>query len=193
MSDAEQLSQETIDEFVVAAHHDLPRVRTMLGSHPDLLNETATWMETAILAAAHTGGKEMATFLLEQGASLDICTAAMLGQLDEVQAFLENDPTMITETGAHEIPLLFHAAIGGSLDMVRLLVERGADVNVGAGGNTAMHAAAGIGHADMVRYLIEQGADFAALDYEGRTPLDVAEATGHENVAALLREYMNVE
>ncbi len=186
-----QLSQAQIDEFVVSAHSDLAKVQTLLAEQPQLLNENATWVETAIGAAAHTGNTAIVNFLMAQGAPEDICTAAMLGDAEGVAAFLDEEPALIGATGPHELPLLFYPVIGNQMPILQLLVERGADVNAGAGRTTALHAAAGSGRPDMVRYLLEQGADFMATDYEGRTVLDVAEDTGHEGIIDMLHTYMN--
>lgn len=187
MSDTTEVTQEMIDEFVVAAHHDLPKVQQMLAEHPALLNENATWVETGLGAASHVADRPIAEFLLEQGAMLDICAAAMLGRSDDVVALVQENPDAVNATGPHNIPLLFHAVIGGHEGIVRYLIENGADVNAGAGIQTALHGAAGFGHADLVTYLLRQGADDFAEDSQGRTPLDVAEQTGHEEIAALLR------
>lgn len=190
MTEREPLAQETIDQFVIAAHHDRRKVEYMLAEDPRLLNESATWNETAIAAAAHTGSRDIAEFLLSQGAPLDICSAAMLGRREDVLVFLAQDADLINATGAHDIPLLFHAAISQDEGMVPLLVERGADVDAGLDKNTALHGAAGFGRVEVARYLIEHDANFDAHDHDGRTPLDVAEATGHEAVAELLRALM---
>jgi ankyrin repeat protein len=190
MTNLEPLAQDVIDEFVIAAHHDLPRVKDMLQDDPRLLNENATWIETPLAAAAHTASLDIAEYLIAQGAPLDICAAATLGLRDEVTAFLDDNPALINATGAHDIPLLFHAAIGRDPGMVQLLVERGADVNEGYDKTTAMHGAAGFGRTEVVRYLLDQGADFAAVDHDGRTPLDIAEETDHADVIALLRPLM---
>lgn len=193
MSDTDHLNQETIDAFVVAAHHDLPKVQEMLAEQPALLNESATWIETALGAAAHTANRPIAEFLLAQGAPLDICTAAMLGQTEDVLVLLGESPDMVNATGAHNIPLLYHAVIGGNGALVEQLVERGAPINDGVGTQTALHGAAGFGLTNLVQYLLDQGADFMALDHDGRTPLDVAEQAGQDAAAALLRNYTGME
>mgnify|MGYP003542191442 CR=1 FL=1 len=87
-------------------------VRTLLAAHPELLNARSPLDESALGAAAHVGNREVARFLLDQGAPLEICTAAMLADRAAVAAFLE-DPAQARAVGAHGIPLLTHAKMGG--------------------------------------------------------------------------------
>eukprot|EP00198_Chlamydomonas_reinhardtii_P006977 XP_001696313.1 predicted protein [Chlamydomonas reinhardtii] len=61
-------------------------------------------------------------------------------------------------------------------NVVRYLLERGADVNaIDLGDNTALHWAAMRGHVEVVRCLLGAGADRAAANAQGRTPLDLAQ------------------
>ena len=188
-----QPPQETINDFVGNAHGNLARVRELLGQHPGLLTARAVWDETALGAAAHAGSEEVARYLLDQGAPLDLCTAAMLGLTDRVAAFLRDDPALARSTGAHGIPALYHAAIKGRREIAELLVAHGADVNAGAGGNTALHGAARFGQAGLAAWLLDHGADAEATDYEGKTPLQVATEQGHEELADLLRQHGGAE
>jgi len=57
---------------------------------------------------------------------------------------------------------LIDAAKNGHLDVVKHLVENGADVH--AAGDEALGWAAESGHLDVVKYLIENGADVHADD-----------------------------
>jgi hypothetical protein len=59
------------------------------------------------------GRRDIAEFLLEHGARLDIFAAAMLGKLDIVKAALSVFPDAITTSGPHGIPLIAHAQAGG--------------------------------------------------------------------------------
>src|SRR5215207_1561298 len=81
---AEPTHQE-IDRFVGAAHGDLATVRAFVDAHPEHINTPSSMGETALQAAAHTGQRAIAEFLLERGAPLDICAAAMLGRNDQVR------------------------------------------------------------------------------------------------------------
>ncbi len=59
------------------------------------------------------GNREIANFLLENGARLDLYAAAMLGKLEIVKAVLTTYPDVIHIPGAHGIPLIAHAKAGG--------------------------------------------------------------------------------
>ena len=58
--------------------------------------------------------KQIANYLLEQGARLDIFAAAMLGNLAVVKAALEAYPEAVNTPGPHGIPLYVHAEAGGA-------------------------------------------------------------------------------
>lgn len=187
-STPEPLPQETIDEFVGNAHGNLPRVQELLSLHPDLLQARARWDEDALGAAAHAGSRPVAEYLLNQGAALDLPTAAMLGRLDDVEIYLGRDPAAAHGSGAHGLSILYHASAGGSVPVAARLIAQGVDVNSGTGANTALHAAAGKGNLEMARWLLSRGADPAALDYEGKTPLKIAEENNQAEMVELLRE-----
>ncbi len=80
----------------------------------------------------------------------------------------------------NETPLML-AAISGELEVVRLLVEHGAEVN--RSGWSALHYAATGGHVPVVRYLIEHNAYIDAESPNKTTPLMMA--ARHQNLAAM--------
>src|SRR3982751_6384597 len=92
-----------INQFVGVAHGDFDQMRALLEQYPALLNTPARWGETAIQAETQVGRVDMVEYLLEKGAPCDICTAAMLGRTEQVEAMLRDDPGLIKATGAHGI------------------------------------------------------------------------------------------
>ena len=60
-----------------------------------------------------TGDRQGQTSPLERGARLDIFAAAMLGMLDVVKTALTACPDARKSLGAHGIPLIVHAKMGG--------------------------------------------------------------------------------
>lgn len=111
------LELDLVQEFVAKAHGDFERVKELLTQEPGLINATWDWgggdFETALGAAAHMGNKEIANFLLENGARLDLFAAAMLGKLEIVKAALNAYPNAIDIPGPHGISLIAHAEAGG--------------------------------------------------------------------------------
>ncbi|NXA42277.1 MYPT2 phosphatase, partial [Eudromia elegans] len=68
------------------------------------------------------------------------------------------------------------ACIDENLDMVKFLVENGADVNQQDNeGWTPLHAVASCGYLNIAEYLISHGANVAAVNSEGEVPSDIAE------------------
>src|SRR5687767_9995839 len=111
------LPPDLVKDFVGKAHADLPGTRTLLAEHPTLLNATWDWgggdFETGLGGAGHMGNREIAEFLIGQGARLDVFVAAMLGRIDIVRALLTAWPGLLHSKGPHGIPLLRHARAGG--------------------------------------------------------------------------------
>ena len=111
------LELDLVQEFVAKAHGDFARVKEMLAQKPGLINATWDWgggdFETALGAASHMGDVEIANYLLERGARLDLFAAAMLGKLDIVKAALTAYPSAVNIPGPHGISLIAHAQAGG--------------------------------------------------------------------------------
>jgi hypothetical protein len=97
-----------------------------------LLNACCDWgggdFETAIEGAGHVGRKDIAEFLLENGARMNLFCAAMLGRLDIVKATLSEFPNLKVSKGPHGLQLLHHARKGGpeSVTVLDYLVSIGA-------------------------------------------------------------------
>lgn len=182
-------SAEKIRDFVIAGHGNLEKVKQMLVEDPSLLNSANPWSETdretAIQAAAQVGNVRIAEFLLEKGAPLEICTAAMLGRSDEVKSRIDRDPKQASAVGAHSIPLLPHAVWSGNLDLVRLVYQRGGT----AGANLALHHAVVRGNSEIASWLIENASpDINSRNYQGKTPLTVATERKDDRMVQLLKE-----
>ena len=79
------------------------------------------------------------------------------------------------------------AAWHGHSEVVRVLIEKGADVYATSdNGWTPLHLAARFGRSEVVRVLIEKGADVYATDKDGRTPLHLTAMYNASDVARVL-------
>src|SRR5215472_7319631 len=117
MENKTAIAPQLVHELVHNAHGNLERVQQLLEQEPMLIHSAWDWgggdWETALGAAAHMGRKDIALYLLEKGARMDIFAAAMLGQVAIVEAILKAFPNARYLFGPHGIPLLAHAKAGG--------------------------------------------------------------------------------
>jgi hypothetical protein len=108
---------EQVREMVGVSHFSLEKVTALVASRPTLAKAAWDWgfgdWETALGAASHMGQREIARFLIAQGAPPTIFSAAMLGQLDVVKSLVLALPGIERVKGPHGIPLLDHAMAGG--------------------------------------------------------------------------------
>jgi uncharacterized protein len=170
-----EVEQAVVDELVGNAHGNLARVRELLDAHPEALNTSATWKETAVEAATQVGNRPILDLLIARGAPVDFFTACMLGRVDQVEAELATDPARANARGVHDLPALYFAAIGGNLQVAERLLSFGADINAHAESAAPIHGAVMGGNAEMVRLLLERGADLSLPDYKGRGPRQLAQ------------------
>jgi ankyrin repeat protein len=153
--------------------------------------------------ALFLGNREVAELLASRGANVSLPLAAGLGRLDAVRDELRAQPTIPDPPDPHESPettarriarieAVFFAAINGRTDVVDLLIDHGAPVDLpfdGFGGilATPLHWAAMHGRDDCVRRLVERGADPTRHDGGYHlTPSGWARQQGHDELAAWL-------
>jgi hypothetical protein len=112
-----QFDRARVKRFVIAGHVNLPAVKAMLAEEPHLINGAIDWgngdFETALGGASHMGRRDIAEFLLEHNARMDIFAATMLGKLEIVKAAVAAFPNIVHVPGPHGIPLIVHAEKGG--------------------------------------------------------------------------------
>jgi hypothetical protein len=122
---------ELAREMVAVSHNNVARVRELLSGRPALANASWDWgygdWESALGAASHVGNREIAALLLDAGARPSIFSAAMLGQLDVVRAFITASPGIQKTRGPHGLTLMWHAKAGGAgaADVVKYLESVG--------------------------------------------------------------------
>lgn len=109
--------QKLVAEIVGVAHFNEARVKELVTAYPELVNAWWDWgfgdWESPLGAAAHTGQRGIAEFLLAQGARIDLFAAAMLGFTEVVKSMVAAQPGAQRTLGPHGITLLAHAKAGG--------------------------------------------------------------------------------
>jgi hypothetical protein len=161
------------------------------GASVDLLDVAGL---TPLQEAAEVDRLDVVEAILAAGHKLDLWTAVRLGKRDDVKRMLKEDPAVATTRPAgkgesRRQPALAVAARRGDRELVRLLLDAGADVNdttpslVSHGAPVLWYAVVG-GDKEVVDLLLRRGARVSGWGRED--PLGYArEHSGREIVALL--------
>jgi len=107
-----------VRELVGASHGNIARVKELVTARPALARVSWDWgygdWESPIDAASHVGNGPIAELLIAHGARPTIFTAAMMGRLAILKAYIEAFPGIQRTRGPHGISLLAHARAGGT-------------------------------------------------------------------------------
>ena len=147
------------------AFGDEVRVRALLGRDPALLNSFSDDGYPSVSLAIFFGQPQIARELIERGANVNVMSK-----------------------NAQKVAPIHGAASVGNRDMVRLLLEHGADPNARQErGFVALHTAALHGDIAMGKILIEHGADPRAASDDGKTAEAFAQEKGHSEFVDWVR------
>jgi len=127
--------------------------------------------------------------VLLTGCAIPLLNAAAAGDIEEVslllkQGHLANEALLII--GIRPLTL---AAAYGHADVVRVLLEHGAEVNAeDFTGWTALHAGSFTGDSETVSLLLDRGAVSRSDRWFLRSPLKIAETLDHKDIIPLLQK-----
>ncbi len=153
-----------LDVFGLSVAGQTAEVLAKIDKQPELLQAHSADGWTPLHLAVFFGWPELAGALIDRGASLE---ARSTNQS-------KNTP-------------LHAAAAGGNVEVVKLLLMRGADANASQdSGWTALHSAAQAGNREMVEVLVAYGADLNARANNHQSPLDLALTKGQRQTVELL-------
>lgn len=174
-------------------------VQTLLQYKPDL-NIQDEEEKTALINAVEVGNEKLVRTLLQKGAFVNGDTIHYaiysiernnsVDKLSIVKLLLDHITTMDLDSSRYGRSLLMDAAYLGNLDVVCLLVTRGAEVNLQSSkGETALSVAATNERDDVMQFLLTQG---ASIDLKGNdywTPLIYAADNGKPRATRLLLKH----
>lgn len=178
-----------------------------LESEPGLVAATKSGNSTLLHHAADHAFVRLTTTLLERGANPDtlngegrwpLRAAIESGRLELVQLFLKHRAHPTHPSLSHRFQgdhgfvcdtALTVASLHASLDVIKALVQAGADLNrEDVDGWTPLHAAVHGNRIDVVRYLLDNRADATISARYGRT---AAESADNE-AATIVRKHQNL-
>ena len=130
--------------------------------------------------------------MVEEGLPEGVFESAEEGDAQAVAAWLDEGGGVDARCAEHfdETLLMAAAIIGGQEAMVRVLLRRGASVNLQSSyGATALMYAALNGHTTIVQALLDAKADSSLQATSGNTALTLAEHQKHIATAQLLQQH----
>jgi FOG: Ankyrin repeat len=123
------------------------------------------------------------------GANLDniFLNACKNGQKGVVETFVKKGGINYNKRDENGNTPLYYAAQKGARDIVKLLIENGADATIANNQSiTPLHAVSKTGNKEIITILTENGADVNATDKEGKTPLIYAVSAGKSEISRQL-------
>jgi len=177
------------DDFLAAIDDgDEPRARAILATDAGVARRPARGASPVRLAA-YAAMRGLVADMLEAGITLDVFDAAALCRMDELQALLDADPSLLEAISDDGFTPLHLAAFFGQVKAVELLLNRGADCDPVSTNAMAVHpinsAAAGA-HEVVVHLLLDHGADADATMAGGFRPLHAAAHNDRPTMVRLL-------
>ena len=141
----------------------------------------ASMLQVTVNEADVTAGREKAVELIEKQidklAKSDIWLAVYSGNERYVKRLVRKVEDLNATDDSRQSTLIGAAATLGFANIVDILADAGADVNVqGGDGATPLLIASFFGRADTVKVLLEHGADKSIANNDGTTPLVAANA-----------------
>ncbi|TYI18686.1 hypothetical protein ES332_A07G109900v1 [Gossypium tomentosum] len=188
---------------IAAKQGDLDILKVLLAAHPELAMTVDLSNTTALHTAATQGHIENVKFLLEVGSSLAIIarsngktplhSASRNGHLDVVKALLACEPGIAPRIDKKGQTALHMAVKGQSLAVVEELIRVNPSLMINmvdTKGNTSLHIAIRKGRAQIVKLLLGyKETDIKAVNRCGETAFDIAEKTGHLEIASMLQQH----
>ncbi|RZC83792.1 hypothetical protein C5167_046580 [Papaver somniferum] len=144
--------------------------------------------------AAKKGYTEILTRLLSRGADVNVLSdngtplREASGQPEAVKILLDHNanPNLVSSRLLTPLMGSIVSLLPQSLRCVELLLEAGADPNVGSYGETPLIAAANDGSTEIIKRLIQAGANPEVTNYLGLTPLEIAALIGNHHGVEIL-------
>ncbi len=178
--------------FLAASEGDVKTVRSLIDTGENV-NARDTEGETPLMYAAVRGQTQVVLLLLSKGAQIDVVSVNGETALDRAaSAGFTAAVRVLIEKGANKeigVPLI-EALSKGHLDIVGLLVAKGANVNAeDTAGDAALSYASKQGApVEIIKEMIAAGSDVKHRNKQGKTAEDLAAENGHKEIAELLKK-----
>ncbi|PJZ52998.1 ankyrin repeat domain-containing protein [Leptospira adleri] len=166
--------------FQAIAGGQKSKVIGLLKRDPTLFQSLTEEGITPVLFSIYYGKSDLSKEIFELSPNRNLFEAAALGDLEETKRLIGEFPEEINSLSKDGWSALHLASYFGHLEIVRFLIDAGADLSLTSKskmsyGNSALHSAIATGRKPVVELLLEKGADANAIQNPGSiTPLHIA-------------------
>ena len=171
---------------------DVDAVRAAIKEDPGAASTRDEKGLSAVRAALYAQKQDVADVLLEAEPELDVFDAAAVGDVDRLTELLDGEENLVGAWSEDGFTPLHLAAFFKRGPAVRLLLDRGAEVNAVARNDMRvqpLHSAVAAGSREIVAALLSAGADVNARQEGEFTPLMAAEQDEDVDMARLLMDH----
>jgi ankyrin repeat protein len=184
--------------------NNLEKVRLLLDKGADVNARSKQGSAPLFIASAHDGNRDVIQLLIDRGAdtkapgpagaTASLMMSARVNDIEAAKLFLAKGATPKAK-GFAGFTALLNAAGNGNAELVKLLLDGGADVNaqsdpsfekvkngdIAIGNLTALLVSVTSNSPETVQMLLDAGADVNVRDVRGMTPIMLAVATDHSS------------
>jgi len=168
------------------------KLKEMLAADSDLANGKTEQGLSFLQLATYYRNVDAIALIREKKKSIDLYESASIGDLERVQHHLKVSPESISSYSNDGFTPLGLACYFGHLEIVKFLVNNGADINKASSNSfhvAPLHSATAISNFEITEYLLANGANLNVRQQSGVTQLHSAAHNGQPKIAQLLIEH----
>jgi uncharacterized protein len=167
----------------------IPEIIDWCGRDSSVLNFRDRNGVSLLMLSYYFKAPELSDFILSHREPTDIFEAVSAGEMNLAERYLNSDPTLLEAFSTDGFTPLGFASYFGRYDLVKMLLERGANParpSRNAFAVAPIHSAVAVNSEGIARLLLEHKADPNARQQQGITPLHSAAHNGNAGIVKLL-------
>ncbi len=178
--------------FAAIQEGDQATVERLVAEDRSLVNAQDEQGLSAIMTAAYHQKPEIVALLVKKRAKLNLFEACAIGKVERVKAILKRKPKLLNEFAPDGFQPLGLASFFGHVEVVRYLLESGAEVNTPSQNGlkvTPLNSAAAGRHYEIAMLLLERDANPNIRQEGDFVPLHSAAMNGQIEMVKILLQY----
>jgi len=182
--------EQSILDYIKSA--DTVGLKKLLDSDPTLADGKTDQGISFLQLAAYYRNGEAVSLIQSRKKNIDVFEACCIGDKERIKKFLDSKPELINTFSSDGFTPLGLSCFFGHYEIVKYLVEKGADVNIPSSNSfqvAPIHSATAISNYDIIKLLIKNGADVNAKQQSGVIPLHSAAHNGQSEIIKLLIDH----